>query len=312
MKKIIVTGGCGFIGSHLVDALVKKNYKVIVIDNLFTGRKEYRNPKAKYHWADVLDLPKLKQLFKGVDFVFHTAALARIQPSIKNPLDVFKVNALGTLNVLLAARDAKIKKVIYSASSSGYGDQPSLPLREDMTMRPKSMYALSKFTGEEMCRIFSKLYGLKTVSLRYFNVYGPRQIKSGAYATVVGIFLDQLSKGKALTIVGDGSIERDLTYIDDVVDANLLAMRSPRATEGEVFNIGFGKCYSINEVAAMMLGIPAKKLPQARKEGAIIHLPSRPAESKATLANISKAKKLLDWRPKINFKTGLALIKKYY
>jgi len=241
--KVLVTGGAGFIGSHLVDALIERGFDVIVIDNLSTGKKENLNPKAKFYKADIRDLEKIKPLFKKVSYVFHLAAQPRIQPSIINPAESHSNNVVGTLNVLIAARDAKVKKFIYSASSSAYGDQEKLPLREDMSPRPKSPYSLFKLIGEQYCKLFTEIYDLPTVCLRYFNVYGPRQSCEGAYATVIGIFLRQAKAGEPLTIVGDGNQTRDFTNVMDVVKANILAMESSRVGQGEVINIGTGKNY---------------------------------------------------------------------
>jgi nucleoside-diphosphate-sugar epimerase len=329
--RVLVTGGAGFIGSHLVDALISDGFDVIVIDNLSTGKKSQVNKKAKLIKADIRNLNSIKKYFKGVNYIFHLAARARIQPSIINPAPTIEHNINGTLNVLLAARDAGVKRVIYSASSSSYGDQDILPLREEMTPRFKSPYSLSKYVGEEMCRLFSNLYNLETVSLRYFNVYGPRQLLSGAYATVVGIFLKQLKDGKPLTIVGDGSIQRDFTHVSDVVRANILAAQSDKVGRGEVINIGTGKNYSINEVASMILaplgqeqelsrkdsnarrlvaGIAPNIKPKTVLASALIrrrvsYIPSRPGETRYTLADNSKAKKLLNWEPTISLKQGL-------
>ena len=335
--KVLVTGGAGFIGSHLVDALIKEGCSVIVIDDLSTGKRLQVNKKAKFIKVDIKSLKKIKPYFKGVDRVFHLAARARIQPSIKDPVPTFDNNVLGTLNVLLASRDAGVKRVIYSASSSSYGDQDTLPLYEEMTPKFKNPYALSKYVGEELCRLFSQLYGLQTVSLRYFNVYGPRQLTTGAYATVVGIFLKQLKDGNPLTIVGDGEIRRDFTHISDVVRANILAAESARTGKGEVINIGTGKNYSINEVAAMVLAsvpelgyalpvqnpeslrftwglVPELKpeviLASAVKAKKVIYIPSRPGETRRTLANTSLARQLLGWKPGVSLEVGLLALKR--
>ncbi|MBI2610041.1 NAD-dependent epimerase/dehydratase family protein [Candidatus Giovannonibacteria bacterium] len=308
--KILVTGGCGFIGSHIVDALILKGFEVVVLDNFSTGSRKNLNSRAKFYNVDIINYSKINRLFEGVNYVFHTAALARIQPSIKNPADTFNSNAVGTFNVLLAAKEAGVARVIYCASSSVYGDQNKLPLDEEMVPRPKSMYALSKLMGEDMCKVFSSLYGLQTVSLRYFNVYGPRHLESGAYSTVVGIFLKQQRDGLPLTITGDGSIKRDFTYISDVVEANLLAMTSKKVGKGEIINIGFGENFSINQVADIILGYPFLKHKNALRQKKIIYLPPRPAESKATLAKITKAKNLLGWVPKVSFVQGVGLTKK--
>lgn len=311
-KRVLVTGGCGFIGSHIVDRLVEEGADVRVIDNVSTGFEKNLNKKARFYQCDIKEPKSLTEPFKGVEYVFHTAALARIQPSIKDPKTTFDANAVGTLNVLVAARDAGVKRVIYSASSSVYGDQPSLPLTEDMTPHPKNIYALSKLIGEDLCKIFSSLYHLDTAALRYFNVYGPRQINSGAYSTVIGVFLTQLQDNKPLTITGDGTIKRDFTYIDDVVHANILAAQKSETLKGEIINIGTGTNYTINEVAALVLDIPIDDLRSAITKTKLIYIPPRPAESRATLADNTKARKLLGWTPRISFEQGLELTRKHY
>ena len=341
IKRVVVTGGAGFIGSHLTDALIKDGFDVVVLDNLSTGKKSQVNKKAKFIKIDIRDLKKIKPYFKGVDLVFHTAARARIQPSIKDPVTTFDHNVSGTLNVLLVARDADVKRVIYCASSSSYGDQDTLPLHEEMTPHLKSPYALTKYVGEELCRLFSNLYGLETVSLRYFNVYGPRQLLTGAYATVNRIFLKQMKSGQPLTIVGDGNIQRDFTHIHDVVRANMLAAQSKKVGRGEIINIGTGHNYSINEVAAMILapnelqlvggsqarmvafensqprnvhtyalrGQPEVILASALKNNRAVYIPPRPGETRKSLANNSKARNLLGWKPTISLEEGLAMLK---
>ena len=310
MAKILVTGGAGFIGSHVVDRLVNDGHSIVVLDNLSTGFKGQVNKRAKFTTADIKNLNEIKEHFNGIEFVFHLAARARIQPSIKDPEPTFYDNIIGTLNVLIASRDAGIKRVIYSASSSSYGDQETFPLREEMQSRFKNPYALSKYVGEKTCELFSKIYGLETVSLRYFNVYGPRQLTEGAYATVVGIFLKQLLEKKPLTIVSPGTIRRDFTHVSDVVEANILAMKSKKVGKGEVINIGCGKNYSINEVASLIL---SKAKPQVRLAGAdflkkphVVYIPKLPGESKITLAFNKKAQELLGWQPKISFKDGIS------
>lgn len=321
--RAIVTGGAGFIGSHLTDALIKEGFDVLVLDNLSTGKKSQVNKAAKFIKADIRNLKSIKSHFKGVDLVFHMAAIARIQPSIINPVPTMESNVLGTLNVFLAARDAGVKRIIYSASSSSYGDQDTLPLHEEMRSSFKSPYALSKYIGEELCRLFTNLYGIETVSLRYFNVYGPRQLLEGAYATVVGIFLKQMSQGQPLTIVGDGNIQRDFTHVHDVVRANILASKSNKVGKGELINIGTGSNYSINEVAAMVLALGNKQsvpkielavftpnqnkavLASALKSNKAVYVPTRPGETRKTLADNSKARKLLGWKPTVSFDEGL-------
>ena len=228
---------------------------------------------------------------EGVDTVFHCAALARVQPSIKNPQQYHKANVDGTLNVLLSARDSKVRRVVYSASSSAYGDQKQMPIVETMPTAPISPYALQKLIGEQYCYVFSKCYGLETVSLRYFNVYGERQMVDGPYCTVVGIFLKQKADGQKLTITNDGNQRRDFTYVQDVVDANIKAGTSEKVGEGEVINIGRGNNYSVNEIAEMIGG-----------ETEFIGDRLEPSE---TLADNSKAKELLNWEPKVDIKDWL-------
>ncbi|GIW66824.1 MAG: NAD dependent epimerase/dehydratase [Candidatus Parcubacteria bacterium] len=322
MTKVLVTGGAGFIGSHLVDRLIKEGYKVIVIDNLSGGKKENLNPKAIFYKADICNLEKILPLFKGVDYVFHTTALPRVPLSIEKPIETNRVNVDGTLNVLYASYKNKVRRVVYSSSSSVYGEQKSLPLKESMIPNPLSPYALQKLIGEYYCKLFSSLYTysdlhnsvsslrssasslrksafLETVSLRYFNVYGPRMDPNGPYALAIGRFLKLKKEGKPLTIYGDGKQTRDFTFVDDVVEANILAMKSKKVGKGEVINICYGKNYSINYVAKLIGG---KK----------IYLPKRKGEPRHTLGDNSLAKKLLDWNPKINLEEGIEICKKYF
>lgn len=296
--KVIVTGGAGFIGSHLVDALIADGYAVHVIDNLSTGKKENLNPKAVFHHADICNFEALGPMFKHAVYVFHTAANARVQPSILDPRSSNETNITGTLNVLVAARDAKVKRVIYSASSSAYGTQPAMPLQEDMTANPQSPYAVQKFVGELYCRNFTNLYGLPTVSLRYFNVYGPRQLTEGAYTTVIGIFLRERAAGRPMPIVKDGRIKRrDYTHVSDIVAGNMCAMKSRNVGRGEVLNLGTHRNYSVLEVAQEI-------------GGPYTFIPKRLGEAKETLADISKARRLLAWKPRIQFTDGIANLKK--
>jgi len=296
MTKYLVTGGAGFIGSNLVDELINRGGEVIIIDNLSTGKKENLNPQAKFHLLDIRDLEKIKPLFIGIDYVFHLAAFPRVQPSIDDPITANDINLNGTLNVLVAARDAKVKKVIYSASSSAYGDQAKMPLREDMPAHPLSPYAIQKYIGELYCRLFSDIYDLATVSLRYFNVYGKRQALEGAYALVIPIFIRQRLAGEPMTITGDGENRRDYTSVVDVVRANILAMQNQKVGKGEVFNIGRGKNFSINELAKMI-------------GGPLVNIPPR-IEPKETLADSSLAKKILGWQPTVELPVWLEEYKK--
>lgn len=296
--KSIVTGGAGFIGSHIVDALVERGDDVHVIDNLVAGKRERVNPKANFHEKDIRDFDAIAPLFADAHVVFHLAALPRVQPSIMDPRTTHDVNVTGTLNVLVAARDAKVKRTVYSASSSAYGDQDTMPLHEEMTANPLSPYGLQKYVGELQCRLFSKVYGMETVSLRYFNVYGPRASTDGAYALVIGKFLDQRSKGQPLTVVPDGTTSRDFTHVADVVRANLLAAESLKVGKGEVINIGGGHDHSVLEVASLIGGPTVFVEPRL--------------EPKRTLADITKAKELLGWEPTVDFKEGIEELKKTY
>jgi nucleoside-diphosphate-sugar epimerase len=296
MPKCLVTGGAGFIGSNLVDALIERGDEVIVLDNLTTGKRENINPQAKFYEGDMRSLEEIKPLFEGIDYVFHFAAFPRVQPSIEDPLNSNDINLNGTLNVLVAARDAKVKKVVYSASSSAYGDQSQMPLVETMPAHPLSPYGLQKYMGELYCRLFSEIYGLPTVCLRYFNVYGKRQALEGAYCLVMGIFVKQRLEGKPMTIVGDGEQRRDFTYVGDVVSANILAAGSEKAVKGEAINVGRGKNYSVNELAEM-IGGPTEAMP-AR------------IEPRETLADTSLARELLGWEPKMGLPAWLDGYKK--
>ena len=296
--KVIVTGGAGFIGSHLVDALIEKGDEVIVIDNLVAGKKENLNSKAEFHKLDIRDLEKIKPLFKGIDCIFHLAARPRILFSVEYPYEAHTNNALGTLTVLLASRDAEVKKFIYASSCSIYGDQEKLPFREDMITTPKSPYALQKLIGEEYCRLFYELYGLPTVSLRYFNVYGPRMPFKGAYALVIGIFLKQKMAGKPLTIKGDGEQTRDFTHVSDIVKANILAAESDKIGKGEIINIGAGNNYSVNKIAELV-------------GGETTTLPPQKGDMRHALADNTLARELLKWQPEIGIEEGIEGVKKW-
>lgn len=295
MPKVLVTGGAGFIGSHLVDALIEKGHQVLVVDNLSTGKRDYINKKAEFFEIDLRDFEKIRPVFENMDYVLHLAALPRIPLSIAKPRESNEVNVGGILNALLASKEAKVKKFIYSSSSSVYGRQEELPMKEDMTPQPLNPYALQKYVGELYCKIFSEIYGLPTVSLRYFNVYGPRQPEEGAYVPVIGVFLKQRSRGEPLTVTGDGNQTRDFTYISDVVMANILAMESDKVGRGEVINIGAGENHSINEIAKLI-------------GDKIIYIPLPPGEMRHTLADISLAKKLLNWQPKIKLEEGIRIL----
>jgi nucleoside-diphosphate-sugar epimerase len=300
MEKVVVTGGAGFLGSHLTPALLEAGYEVHVVDSLVAGSKEHMPDEAHLHILDIRDKEKLAKLYAdlgNVTYVFHLAALPRVQYSIDHIEEAHDVNVNGMLSVLLTARDAKVQKVIYSASSSAYGDQPTLPLQEDMLPQPKSPYALHKYLGEHYCRIFSLVYGLPTVSLRYFNLYGPNADPNGPYAQAIIKFMDQRAHGKPMTITGDGEQTRDSVHVRDVVRANLLASRAD-VTHGEVINIGSGKDYSVNEVAKLI-------------GGEVTYIEPR-IEPRHTRADITRAKQLLGWEPTISLQEGIAELKQLY
>ncbi len=297
-KKVVVTGGAGFIGSNVVKGLIDKGYEVHIIDNLSGGKKKDVHPKATFHELDTRDLKSIQPVFSGAEYVFHLAALPRVQESIDNPIGTHDVNVNGMLNVLVAAKEAGVKKLVYSASSSAYGDQPILPQTEDMVAMPKSPYGLHKYIGELYCRLWSEVYNLPTVSLRYFNVYGPGQSADGSYPLVIAKFFKLREDNKPLTITGDGSQTRDFTHVYDVVNANILAAESTTVKNGEMMNIGAGKNYSILEIAKII-------------GGPIEYIPAR-LEPKNTLADNSLAKKLLGWTPKITLEQGIAELKKMH
>ena len=299
--KYIVTGGAGFIGSHITDQLVARGDEAHVIDNFLTGKRERLNPKATLHEGDIRNFEFLAPIFQGATGIFHTAAQPRMQYSIREPRLTNDINITGTLNVLLAARDASVPRVVYSASSSAYGSGHPMPLTEDMAPGPIIPYAIQKRVGEQYCAMASQFYGLETVSLRYFNVYGPRQTtaKDGQYATVIGIFLEQRKNGKPMTIVPDGTQRRDFTHVADIAAANLLAMSSAKVGKGEIINVGTATNYSVREVADMI-------------GGAWEFAPVRQGEVHETLADITRARELLGWFPKISFEEGIANLKKSY
>ena len=290
MNKVLVTGGAGFIGSNLVDVLIKRGVEVIIIDNLSTGKMENINPKAIFLKHDLasIDISELINILDGVDIIFHLAALARVQPSIEDPVPYHHANVTSTLHILYAASKSKVRRVVYSASSSCYGDSVKVPQAEYDPTNPLSPYGLQKYIGEQYCRMFSQVYHLDTVSLRYFNVYGERMSLDGAYCLVTGIFARQMLNNQPLTITNDGKQRRDFTYVGDVVNANILAAEYQNNLDGQVFNIGNGKNFSINDVADMFGG--EKKYGEKRLE---------PFE---TLADNSRARQILNWKPKGNLK----------
>lgn len=294
-KNCLVTGGAGFIGSHLVERLLKEGCRVTVIDDLSEG-KWANLPKhqnlVKYE-GSILD--NISKIVAGQDVIFHLAALPRVQRSIKYPRETHDVNVDGTLNLLLAARESGIKKFVFSSSSSVYGDQDQLPFTEDMKPNPMSPYALHKLIGEEYCQLFSKLWGLETICLRYFNVYGTRMSPDGDYANLFPKFIKLMSQNKIPVINGDGEQRRDFTYVSDVVEANLLAAESD--IKDGVFNIGQGRSFSVNEVTAIINKFMGKNIKP-------IHGPAV-IEPRSTLASRTKARKFLGWEPKVKFEEGI-------
>lgn len=290
-RTVLVTGGAGFIGSNLVDRLVGCGLRVRIIDNFSTGNRAQVNPDAELLEADIRNFDSIEPAFAGVDCVFHVAALPRVPLSIEKPVETHTVNVVGTLNVLMAARNQGVRRVVYSGSSSVYGDQPRLPLREDMCPNPLNPYALQKLAGEQYVRMFHKFYGLETLTLRYFNVFGPRMTTEGAYITVISVFLRARREGKELTIHGDGEQTRDFTHVRDVVRANLLAMDCAIA-DGRPVNIGQGHNVTVNRIADMI-------------GGAKVHLPPRPGDARHTLADVGEAQRVLGWRPEVSTETGL-------
>jgi len=297
--RILVTGGAGFIGSHLVDRLVKEGHEVVVIDNLSTGKKENLNPKADFYNLDICNFNKIKPFFKRIDFVFHLAALPRVPLSIKDPVATAKVNILGTINVFKAAIDAGVKRVIFASSSSVYGDQEKLPLKENMIPHPISPYALQKLTAENFAKQFTKLYKIPIVSLRYFNVFGPRIDFDSDYSLVIGKFLRLKKEEKPLTIFDDGEQTRGFCYVDDVVEATLKAAKTKKLKGGEVINISSGKSYSVNYLAKLI----SKK---------VVYLSPRPGDVRHTQADISLAKELLNWQPKVDLEQGLKKTQEWF
>ena len=291
--KAAIVGGAGFIGSNLVDLLVKEGHEVLVVDNLATGYRRNLNPEAPLVEIDVaVDSERLTEALRGSEVVFHTVALPRIARSIEDPLGTHQTNVTGTLRVLKACVDAGVRRVVYSSSSSVYGDQPVMPLTEDMPPNPLNPYACQKYMGELYTRNFNPTYGIETVALRYFNVYGRRQVTEGAYCLVIGIFMDQRKRGEPLTIHGDGQQTRDFTWVGDVARANVLAGVSPNVGKAEVFNIGSGRETTINRIAEL-IGGPS------------VHVPGRGFDERFKRAGIQRAYDLLGWQPKVHIEEGI-------
>lgn len=306
MEKVIVTGGAGFIGSHLAEELARRGYQVTILDDLSTGEMEnikelLKKGSVQFIQDSITNFSLLKELFQGAIYVFHQAALPSVPRSVKDPLAANEVNITGTLNVLLAARDNKVRKVVYASSSSVYGDTPTLPKKEDMVPHPQSPYAVSKLAGEHYCRVFQEVYGLATACLRYFNVYGPRQNPDSQYAAVIPRFIRWASEGSPLIIFGDGEQTRDFTFIADAVEADILAAES---NASGVFNIGRGKSITINELAKLVIKLTGNNVEP-------VHQEPREGDIRHSLADISKAK-TLGYEPRYNLEEGLEETRKFH
>ncbi len=296
----LVTGGAGFIGSHLVDYLLGEGHEVVVLDNLSTGQSSnleaHRdNENLRFHELDVRDHENMLQFFDGVDWVFHLAALADIVPSIQQPLGYLRAGVDATISVLEAARLSGVSRLVYAASSSCYGIPDLLPTPETAEIRPQYPYALAKNLGEQCVMHWAQVYQLPVVSLRLFNVYGPRARTTGTYGAVFGVFLAQKLAGKPLTVVGDGTQTRDFTYVSDVVDALITAAKS--AINGKVLNVGSSQTYSINRLVELL-------------GGDVVYVPKRPGEPDCTFADVTKIKKLLNWSATVSFEDGVDLMLK--
>jgi len=298
-KKSIVTGGAGFIGSHVVDALVLRGDEVHVIDNYSAGKREDRiNNKATYHEMDIRSTNEIEKVMEGADVVYHLAAIPRVAYSVEHPVETTDVNVVGTVSVLTAAARAKVRRVVCSSSGSAYGDQTTLPLAEVLTANPVNPYGLQKYVGEMYAKLWPSIYGVETVSLRYFNVYGPKLDPTGPYALAVGAFLLARKENRPLTIFGDGTITRDYTHVRDVVQANLLASESKKVGKGEVINVGAGRNVTIQYLAELV-------------GGEIQYGPPR-VEAHDSQADTSRSKELLGWAPTIKLEDGIAELKELW
>jgi UDP-glucose 4-epimerase len=298
--KYIITGGAGFIGSHIVEELVQQKQEVVIFDNLFSGKMENIQPVLKkkhvtFVKGSITDLSMLKKIFEGADGIFHEGAIASVPRSIANPLATNEANVTGTLNVLIAARDCGVRKVLFASSSSVYGNTPTLPKREDMIPNPLSPYAVSKLTGEFYLKVFSEVYGIKTLSLRYFNVFGPRQDPKSEYAAVIPRFITKILSHESPTIYGDGRQTRDFTYVKDVVQANIRAMESD--AQG-VFNVAYCKRIDLNKLGSLIMELTGISVP-------LLYEPARTGDVRDSLADIRRAQDAFGYTPEYTIKTGL-------
>ena len=307
MDKYLVTGGAGFIGSNIAEELVKRGYSVKIIDNFLTGKRENISSfldKIELVEGDIRDYDACRSALEGVDFVLHQAALPSVPRSIEDPLLTTDINIKGTLNILLASREAKVKGFVFASSSSVYGDDPNLPKKEGTLGNPLSPYAISKLTGEKYCRVFSQIFGLATVCLRYFNIFGPRQDPSSQYAAVIPNFISRMLKGESPTIFGDGEQTRDFTYVSNVVEANILASKA-QGVSGEVFNIACGERTTVNSLASNLNRILKEEISPYFAE-------PRPGDVRDSFADMSKARKMLKYEPLVPFSKGLEETMRWY
>jgi len=305
-RLFLVTGGAGFIGSNIAEAIARRGDRVRVLDNFTTGRRENLAglEQVEVVEGDLRNPPDVKRAVAGVEGVFHEAALRSVPRSVDDPLSSNEVNITGTLNLLMACREAKVRRVVYASSSSAYGDDPTLPKVETLPAVPISPYAISKLAAEHYCRTFARLYGLETVSLRYFNVFGPRQNPESKYSAVIPKFLEQALARIPLEIHGDGEQSRDFTYIDNVVQGNLKAMDAP-GVSGEVFNVACGARFTLLDIADAIGKFLGRELERN-------HVASRPGDVRHTLADISKAQRMLGYRPEVTFEDGIRRTCEYF
>jgi UDP-glucose 4-epimerase len=307
MMTFLVTGGAGFIGSNLVDELLRRGHRVCVLDNVSTGRRENLaavRDRIEFFEADICNLETIRPCFAGVQYVLHLAALPSVPRSVADPLSANKVNIEGTLNVLLASRDANVKRVVFAASSAAYGDNPTLPRVESHEPRPMSPYALTKVAGEYYCQIFTRLYGLEAVALRYFNIFGPRQNPHSQYTGVLSKFIAAYIEGTTPIIFGDGEQSRDFTYIDNVVDATLRACTAPDAS-GKVINVGVGGRFTLNQTITLLNQIFGKQVTPR-------YDPPRSGDVLHSQADISLARQVLGYEPQVPYEQGLRKTVEWY
>lgn len=307
MSKYLVTGGAGFIGSHIAEEIINRGHDVRIIDNFLTGKRENIASfldKIELIEGDIRDIDTCRQSLGGVDFILHQAALPSVPRSIEDPILTSEINIEGTLNLLVASRDAGIKKFVFASSTSVYGDDPCLPKKEGMEGTPLSPYAVSKIAGEKYCQVFSQIYGLSTVCLRYFNVFGPRQDPFSQYAAVIPNFITKTLKEESPTIFGDGEQSRDFTYVSNVVEANFLATEA-QDVSGEIFNIACGEKTTVNSLAEKINALLGKDISP-------VHDEPRPGDIRHSLADISKARKMLKYEPLVSLDEGVEKTIRWY